>query len=405
MRALWLMLAFSSACWRQDDFRSKCILADNCGLPEEDAGVDAGLSPGRWNEVASLLFDVPPEVDAGFDVLLISNLSAATTTGDACAYVGGVLTKEGSVLCIPSASTIALEYSAEGRVSSATVNQRDGEGWAGGVLLESGAVVGIPTGASTLLSIATRPPLPGRQVDFLPLSDVPDAGAGFGAAARTLDGTIVTVDGTHVVFIRDGGVARAAHQQSNGFAGAVLTESGRTVLLSPREATRVIEATPRTLTTQDRATVRGGMVSAPYAGGLLLETGDALLMPAAAGAPFLRVPADGGAPVPTTAVARASLFGAVWSTNGYAYSLDVDGGAGELAIINRRGDVSWSRLPAALLEPDAGVGPLSHLGFVAMADGRLVSCGCRSSKLMVLTPRWRRTVPLEVMTTPWLNKW
>jgi hypothetical protein len=40
-----------------------------------------------------------------------------------------------------------------------------------------------------------------------------------------------------------------------------------------------------------------------------------------------------------------------------------------------------------------------------MADGRLVSCGCLSPTLLILTPRVRRTLPIEVMTSPWLNKW
>ena len=132
---------------------------------------------------------------------------------------------------------------------------------------------------------------------------------------------------------------------------------------------------------------------------------DALLTPAVAGDVFVRVPFDGGAPVNvTSAVSRVSLFSAAWSTNGYAYGLDVDGGSPQVAVIDRRGNVTWQQLPASAL--DAGLfGPLSHIGLTAMADGRLISCGCRSSSAMILTPRSRRTLPVEVMTSPWLNKW
>ena len=220
----------------------------------------------------------------------------------------------------------------------------------------------------------------------------------------TADGTIVCATTSGAAFLRaDGGTRQAAG--TGEYAGAVLTESGRSVLLVPRSALHVFEATPRTLTTTDRVTQRGTGDFTRLAGGLLLESGDALLTPAVAGDVFVRVPADGGAPSNvTSAISRVSLFSAAWSTNGYAYGLDVDGGSAQVAVIDRRGNVTWQQLPASAL--DAGLfGPLSHIGLTAMADGRLISCGCRSSSAMILTPRNRRTLPIEVMTSPWLNKW
>jgi hypothetical protein len=181
----------------------------------------------------------------------------------------------------------------------------------------------------------------------------------------------------------------------------VLTESGRSALLVPRGASRLFEAIEATFPTPERVVQRGTQAVTGYAGGLLLENGDALLTPAQSGGVFLRVPADGGAPAPTTTTSRVALFSATWSTNGFAYGLDVDGGSTQVAVIDRRGNVTWPTLPST----DGGFGPLSYVGLTAMSDGRLVSCGCRARSVLILTPRHRRTLPVEVMTSPWLNKW
>jgi len=316
-----------------------------------------------------------------------------------------VLTRQGSVLCVPFAVKRAVEFLADGGVTATTINQPAGDTWAGGVMLDDGTVVGLPVGATTMLVLANpKEPFPTRNPDFLPIGL--SAPAEFTGGARTLDGTLIAGSTTSATFIRSDGGTRLLTGSTAAFAGAVLTESGRSVLLVPRTATRLVEVTPRFDVNPDRVTTRGTQAITGLAGGLLLESGDAFLMPSIAGGAFVRVAADGGAPTSTTQVARVGLFSAAWSTNGYAYSLEVDGGAGEIAIINRRGDVSWSRLPASATAPDAGLFfPGSHLGLTAMADGRLVSCGCLSPTLLILTPKVRRTVPLEVMTSPWLNKW
>ncbi|MDP1917921.1 MAG: hypothetical protein Q8L14_16875 [Myxococcales bacterium] len=404
MRAvLPLALVLTVGCWRADEFRSKCVLAEHCLIPEVDAGFDAGLQPSRWGETASLLFDVATDAGAEFDVQFVSNLSASIDTMGQCRYAGGVLTQQGSVLCIPFALDRAVEFLPDGRVTTTSIARPPGDTWAGGVVLDDGTVLGLPVGASTMLVF--EPPTPNRAYDFLPIGL--SAPAEFTGGARTLDGVLIAGATTSATFIRpDGGTRLLTGSTTGAYAGAVLTASGRSVLLVPRTATRLIEVTPRSDVNPDRVTLRGAQAISGLAGGLLLESGDAFLMPSVAGGAFVRVPADGGAPTPTTQVARAGLFSAAWSTNGYAYSLEIDGGTGQVAVISRTGEVTWARLPASATDPDGGfffAG--SHLGLTGMADGRLVSCGCLSPTLLVLTPRVRRTVPLEVMTSPWLNKW
>ncbi|MDP3238461.1 MAG: hypothetical protein Q8S33_32085 [Myxococcales bacterium] len=400
--ALTLLVLLSTACWRQDEFRSQCVLAGNCVIPEVDAGFDAGLEPSRWSETASLLFDVATDAGAEFDVQFVSNLSASEDTMGQCRYAGGVLTPQGSVLCIPFALDRAVEFLPDGRLTPTSIARPPGDTWAGGVMLDDGTVLGLPVGATTMLVF--KPPMPNRGYDFLPIGL--SAPAEFTGGARTLEGTLIAGATTSATFIRpDGGTRLLTGSTTGAYAGAVLTESGRSVLLVPRTATRLVEVTPRSNITPDRVTLRGTQPISGLAGGLLLESGDALLMPSVAGGAFVRVPADGGAPASTPQVARAGLFSAAWSTNGYAYSLEVDGGTGHVAVISRTGDVTWARLPSSATAADGGFFAGSHLGLTGMADGRLVSCGCLSSNLLILTPRVRRTVPLEVMTSPWLNKW
>jgi len=74
----------SVGCWRADDFRSKCVLAEHCVIPEVDGGFDAGLVLSRWSETASLLFDVAADAGPEFEVKFVSNLSASTDTMGQC---------------------------------------------------------------------------------------------------------------------------------------------------------------------------------------------------------------------------------------------------------------------------------------------------------------------------------
>ncbi len=402
-----LWVAMLCGCWREDDFRARCLAADRpesptCPVPTPDVGVDAGVSLRRWSDVAALLFDVPDAVDAGFDVSFVPARIAVSAIDGGCSFAGGVLTAEGSVVCIPSSANQVSEYLSDGGVQLLSSLNLRGAGWRGGVLDDDGVVVGLPVEGAELFRVL-RPASDGRRnYDLLPLGL--GGGAAFTGGALTTEGALVAVGPRAVSFYRlgDGGLTQVSTGVVDGgsYAGAVLSPSGRSVLLVPRTASTVLEASLRTFNTSDRATPRGELSG--YAGGVLLASGDALLIPAFPDVPFARVPADGG--IATRVVgpnARASFFSAAWSTNGYAYSVETDGGLGEVLVINRRGEVAFSRLPAT----DGGFFARSHLGLVGMPDGRLVSCGCQAPTLMVLTPRHKRVVPVEVMASPWLNKW
>lgn len=403
MRALLAAsLLLLGACWSRDDFRSQCILAGNCQLDDVDAGFDAGLEVKRWEDVAAFLFDDLDGGDSAFDVSFVSNRTLSfRPNGDECGFVAGVLTASGSVICPPVDVLPALEVLPDGGTSALSVSRRDGGQWGGGVLLENGRVFAAPLNGPEWLAITEPVPGTARGFDLVPVTA---GSAPLTGLVRTLDGVVVAPARANAVVFRSDGGATALTGEDGGvdFAGALLMPSGK-VLLVPRSASQLVEVTVRGATGLDRVTPRGRFTG--LAGGLLLESGDALLTPAVSGGVFLRVPADGGVPTSlTTTPSRTSLFSAAWSTNGYAYGLDVDGGSAQVAVIDRRGNVTWQQLPSSAL--DAGLfGPLSHVGLTAMPDGRLVSCGCRSSNAMILTPHTRRTLPIEVMTAPWLNKW
>lgn len=402
MRALSLVTVLLLAgCWSRDDFRSQCILAGNCQLDDVDAGFDGGLELKRWEEVAAFLFDGLDGGDSSFDVSFVSNRTGPfRTRDDECGFVAGVLTTAGSVICAPVDVLPALEVLPDGGANVLSVTRGDGGQWGGGVLLENGRVFAAPTSGPEWLAITEPVPGSARGFDLVPLVA---GSAPLTGLVRTLEGVLVAPGrGNAVVFRVDGGATALTGEDAGvDFAGALLMPSGKVVFV-PRSASQLVEVTLRGSTGLDRVTPRGRFTG--LAGGLLLESGDALLTPAVSGGVFVRVPADGGVPTSLPTLSRTSLFSATWSTNGYAYGLDVDGGSAQVAVIDRRGAVTWQQLPSSAL--DAGLfGPLSHVGLTAMPDGRLVSCGCRSSSAMILTPRAGRTLPLEVMTSPWLNKW
>lgn len=403
MRAVLLASVLLAGCWSRDDFRSRCILAGNCQLdPEPVPVVDAGLELETWSEVTSFLFGGLDGGDSSFDVSFVRNLSAdfRAPNSQECAYVAGVLTASGSVLCPPVDFPTALEVLPDGGTRGLSVSRTNGQ-WGGGVLLDNGKVFAAPTQGDEWLAVTEPVGSSSRGFDLIPLGPVRAPLTGL---ARTRDGEVVAPGrGVAAVYRSDGGSTSPTGQSASvDYAGALLLPSGK-VLLVPRSASQAVEVS-LVGNALDRVTPRGNVTG--VAGGVLLESGEALLMPAAAGGTFVRVPVDGMPATFSTSTmpSRVALFSAAWSTNGYAYGLDVDGGSPQVVVIDRRGNVTWQQLPASAL--DAGLfGPLSHLGLTAMADGRLVSCGCRSSSAMILTPRTRRTLPIEVMSSPWLNKW
>ncbi|MBL8919218.1 MAG: hypothetical protein JNJ54_10185 [Myxococcaceae bacterium] len=316
-------------------------------------------------------------------------------------FVGSVLSAHGSVICIPANAENLVEYQPDGSVRTVGSVSSQLAKWEGGVLFSNGTVVATQYQANGFLTLT-----PTFVVDSLPGV----AGVQFEGAVVTLSGTMVSAGLTGSGFATGqlGASAQffpidAGPTTSNYFSGAVLLGDGASVLLVPRGANASWRVNA------SGASSRAAEVTG-HSGGLLLENGDPLLIPTLDGRPFVRLLADGG--VVESASTRGAFVSGAWSTNGFGYAIQTDGREGQYAIIDRDGGVTiqlLSQLPVRL--PDGGVDlaashirSTTHYGLTALADGRLVSCPYQSPHLLVLTPANRRTLPLSVMTSPWLNK-
>ncbi len=422
MRWAWLLLL--TACWSESSFRDDCVKAGHCAVDDAsvdsgtDAGVDAGpvvepdasvdagpgagadaglrcppASPGTWPthtwpEVKAALF--PQDGGQG------DFTSALIETNDTSAserWVGAVLTHSGSVICIPSNADKVLEICPDDTFHFVPYTKTTSVAWEGGVLLPDGTVMGLPADSSQILLI----PPDGGAVQTRSIG-LPSGARYFEGAVVTASGVVLlaTSDGTEVMVLpppwtsvrivgevpaRDGGAVD--HQ----YAGAVLLPSGESAYLVPRGQTTIAQVSATAL---GFVPGRTGL-----AGGLLLPDDRVLLLPNTSTGTVI---ADGSgvmvAPNSTT-----GYFSAAWSTNGFGYALQTDdNGHGNVLVIDRTGAVL-----EAVNHP--GLSRYSHFGLVARADGTLVSCPYQSSKIFILRPTTRRTLPLDIMTAPWLDKW
>ncbi len=407
MRALLCSLVLvEAACWSQSTFTDECTAAGHCvpsvpvisdaGLDDagsSDAGpVDAG--PGdagfaTWADVSRELFPSVAGTDSSFT---LSTIPIPTNPG----LIGGVLTPSGSVICLPYYPGPALEIRRNG-LTRFLPSVGDG-GWEGGVLLPDGTVLGIPYSAGEFLLIPTDGGTPRLVEGGL---------ASSGLTAPYFEGGVVTKSGKVLLAVSTGPklavfdpvterVSTLDPVTFNGtkqYAGAVLRADGERAWMAPRDATMLLQASPTASADPDQPLTG-------FAGGILLPNGDALLAPRLN--PFTRVFDDGT--VSPSGAATEGYFSSVWSTNGFAYAVQVDGPAQKVAIIDTTGAVTEVNAPMT----DAGTKPVfngSHYGFVAREDGVIVGCPFSASYVLLLTPTSRRTVPREVMLSPWLNKW
>jgi hypothetical protein len=195
--------------------------------------------------------------------------------------------------------------------------------------------------------------------------------------------------------------AGTAPSSDSWFSSAVLRASGTSALAVPRTAAAVWDVSATSAT--PLAQLSG------YAGGLLLQSGHALLMPISTGRiAQVNVSNSVTMTMPTT----SGYYSAAWSTNGFGYAIQTLGTSGKYLTIAVTGTVTESSLPANATFPDGSTIPTdmvlsatSRFGLVAFPDGRLVSCPYRNATLVFLVPAGRRTVPLWVALSPWLNKW
>lgn len=425
-RVLIAGMVFNAACWSEATFVTECTTAGHCAPtadsgPDDagtddagtvdagvfdagvldagvfDAGVfDAGAADGgdlsTWAQVASELFP-PAALDPAFT---LTAMNIGTNPG----LVGGVLTRSGSVICIPYRQGRALEVFPGGGTRFLPETGDGGGGWEGGVLLPDGTVLGVPLDVGEFLLIPPDGGVPRRVEGGL---------ADSGLLPPYFEGGVVTKSGKVLLSnykgpkfaVFDPVTERVAvldpitfQGNTDQYAGAVLKADGESAWMVPRQETRLIETTPTG--SFDRGTSLSG-----YAGGILLPNGDVVLAPYAP-QQFARVTPTGE--VTLAGPVGESFFSSTWSTNGFAYAIQTDGHGGKIAIIDQVGGVNV----VAAAAPDGGAAPVfssSHYGFVAREDGVIVGCPYDASSVLFLTPTTRRTVRREVMLSPWLNKW
>ena len=202
---LFLGLVTQLACWSEQTFTRDCIAAGHCLVSDSGVGGGGDIGGGgggdigggggggttgggtgggfvddggviTWAEVVSELFDaIPRGLDAGFTVAFTPTLS----TGK---WVGGVLTSDGRVVCIPAAGSNALRVSANGVVTVQDLGFSGG--WEGGVLLSDGGVLGLPSVSATFLAAG---PVSATEIAVgLPLS---------GASYPYFEGGVITLEG------------------------------------------------------------------------------------------------------------------------------------------------------------------------------------------------------------------
>ncbi len=454
MRRLTLLtFALVTACWSEAEFRAKCEAAGHCIAPEDagvvndagaisdagvmdagvmdagvmdagvmDAGVmDAGaMDAGAMDAGAALDaggFDAGPFPDGGLTWAAVAAELFNTTNTDSSLEVlafpvparaqalGGVLTPRGTVICIPFQGAV-LEVFPDGGVTSILFDAGNATDlWQGGVLQPDGSVFGFPH------SVPTKFPVAITSAGLTPLpQDLPGSSPLTEGGAITTEGDIIMMPAIYPAFsVWSAGVlsevpvdAGVAPSSDAFFSGAVLRASGTSVLAVPRKATALWEVSATSATPV--APLSG------YAGGLLLQNGDAVLMPVDGGLRPARV--DTANRVTPVGPVTFGYFSAAWSTNGFGYAIQTVGTAGSYLTITRDGGVTESQLPANARLPDGGtaatnlvLSATSRFGLVAFPDGQLVSCPYADQSLIFLRPRGRRSVPSWVVLSPWLNKW
>ena len=396
----WIALALlaQAACWSETAFREKCIAAGNCVLSDDGGGAAGGGAAGggagrddggvpTWNEVVSELFAAPVGLDAGFRLAFVSLPTGAPGT------IGGVLTRSGSVICMPYSGSSALEVLPDAGFRFIPAPPRSG-GWEGGVLLDDGSVLGIPHETDSFLLI--HPDDSGVRI-----IDAGIVAAGL-LGTHFFEGAVITLSGQVLIAPSESsrvGVFDPRTEQLSlfetgvnnvvaRFAGLVLLPDGESAIVIPRESMKAFVATPSGV--KALANANG------YSGGVLLPSGEALLTPVFQRR-FLKLGSTGSA-VPMGPM-TSGYFSAAWSTNGYAYAIQTEAFGSGIAIIDRFGAVT--EIPNASPEIQFA----SHYGLVGRPDGVIVGCPDQSEKVLFIVPHTRRTVSLRTMTSPWLNKW
>lgn len=347
-----------------------------------------------WAEVVSDLFDVPEGLDAGVTLSFVD-----VPPAEPGKWVGGVLTPNDDVICIPYSGGDLLKVLSDGGLELYD-SDHFGE-WEGGGLLRDGGVVGFPYNT---VSVLTFDGTTAQNIDAgLPLPGAPFPSYFEGGVVTLSEHLLLAPSfsyspGVYSMATGELVILDAGNPGSGGtlhYGSAVLLADGESALMVARSARQLMRVTP-TFAERLPGTVTG------YAGGVLLPDGGVMLMPTDDNRFAVWNGTSSLSPRGATSPTRGYFSGA-WSTNGYAYSINTNNpatGMMKLAIINRHGAVSELPLPQ-----DAGVFGNSHYGFTARRDGVIVACPYDSTQVLFIAPVTRRTVAARTMISPWLNKW
>lgn len=373
-----------------------------------DAGsliVDSGL-PWSWSLVRALL--ATPPSDGGVHARWVDIVPYAVDR----AWAGGVLLFDGGVVAIPfnEGSVLVIHPSDDTFQRWPVAGGAVAEGWQGGVLLPDGTVIGIPRNASKFLRID---PATGSVTLFG--DDLSDAGVDggldkFRGGVLGLNGLVYAAPSTADFIARldpsTGVVTRLPlppPQLRGSTHGAVLFPTGDIVMFPSADTPGLLIVPSRTggpdaVWLLARPMMPGGTTA--FAGGGVITGLDTALAPPQQNASPLRYGAGLFAWLPavdglTLQTANAYFFGA-WSTEGHLYS---PGFASEPVL---RFDAAGS---SSLVSLDAGVYSFrSVFGAVGLPDGRIIAIPHGRSAWLELAPEGRVLVPMEAMTSPFLNK-
>lgn len=374
-------------------------------LERRDAGplvTDTGL-PWSWAAVQAVL-SLPP---AGGG--LRARWVEVYPYGVDRAWSGGVLLFDGGVVAIPfnEPSVLVIHPSDDTFVRWPIDGGAVAEGWEGGVLLPDGRVIAFPRNAARFLLID---PAAGTATPFGDdLSDASDGGLGkFRGGVLGLNGLVYAAPSQAAFVARldpsTGRVTRLPIPRPfvrGSTQGAVLFPTGDIVMF-PSADTPGLLVIPSRDGGVDQVWLlpRPKVTGAPaFTGGGLITGVETAMAPPQQNASQLAYEAGLLVWAPEVAglapqSANTYLFGA-WSTDGRRYfppygpeaALRVTGMSGELVSL------------------DAGVSLFRGvLGAVGLPDGRVIAIPHARSAWLELTPDGRRTVSMEAMTSPFLNK-
>jgi hypothetical protein len=281
------------------------------------------------------------------------------------------------------------------------------EGWEGGVLLPDGTVLAFPRNAPRFLRID-----PSARTATLFGDDLSDASDGgldkFHGGVLGLNGLVYAAPSAASFIARldpaTGHVTRVPLPPSSkrgDTQGAVLFPTGD-IAMFPASSAPGLLVIPSMTRGADEVWYLPVPASAggpAFAGGGVLTGVATALAPPQQNATVLqydRALLHWGASAPGLGVQSAnSYFFGAWSTDGHIWAP----GYGADPALRLGVD------PTSLGEEDAGTSIFgSALGAVGLPDGRVIGIPHGRSSWLELAPEGRRSVPIEAMTSPFLDK-